>query len=221
MRICEREIFLRIDDRGSHAFPERSAILYLQSSILDLFPALSLSLTNGIMNNTVRRFSILLLLSLSLFSTGCAYYSFTGATVPTHLNTVAIPLAEDNSLSPLTTLDDELTDLLITRFVQQTRLSLEQNEDDADAVLTVRIDRYANAPTSVSGQERAELNRITLSVSVRYYDRVEDKELLQRTFSSFADYDPLEGGLEREEETARAALENIADDIFTAATSNW
>ncbi|MCH8962398.1 MAG: LptE family protein [Bacteroidetes bacterium] len=152
---------------------------------------------------------------------GCAYYSFTGATVPAHLNTVAIPLAEDNSLSPLTTLDDELTDLLITRFVQQTRLSLEQNEDEADALLTIRIDRYANAPTSVSGQERAELNRITLSVSVRYYDRVEDKELLQRTFSSFADYDPLEGGLEREEETARAALENIADDIFTAATSNW
>ena len=152
---------------------------------------------------------------------GCAYYSFTGATVPTHLNTVAIPLAEDNSLSPLTTLDDELTDLLITRFVRQTRLSLEENEDDADALLTVRIDRYANAPTSVSGQERAELNRITLSVSVRYYDRVEDKELLQRTFSSFADYSPLEGSLELEEETALAALENIADDIFTAATSNW
>ena len=139
---------------------------------------------------------------------GCAYYSFTGATVPAHLNTVAIPLAEDNSLSPLTTLDDELTDLLITRFVQQTRLGLEQNE-------------YANAPTSVSGQERAELNRITLSVSVRYYDRVEDKELLRRSFSSFSDYNPLEGGLELEEETARAALENIADDIFTAATSNW
>ncbi len=165
------------------------------------------------------RFIVWLLLLAA--APGCAYYSFTGATVPAHLNTVAIPLAEDNSLSPLTTLDDELTDLLITRFVQQTRLGLEQNEDDADAVLTIRIDRYANAPTSVSGQERAELNRITLSVSVRYYDRVEDKELLQRSFSSFADYNPLEGGLELEEETARAALENIADDIFTAATSNW
>ena len=152
---------------------------------------------------------------------GCAYYSFTGATVPAHLNTVAIPLAEDNSLSPLTTLDDELTDLLITRFVRQTRLSLEENEDEADAVLTIRIDRYLNAPTSVTGQERAELNRITLSVTARYYDHVEDKELLQRTFSSFADYNPIDGGLEREEATALAALENIADDIFTAATSNW
>jgi len=152
---------------------------------------------------------------------GCGYYSFTGATIPEHLRTVAIPLVEDNSLSPLTTLDETLTELLISRFVRQTRLALETSEEDADAVLTVEIQRYANAPTSVTGEERAELNRITLTVSIRYYDRVEDNAVLERSFSSFEDYNPLEGGLEQEEEAARSALENIADDIFTAATSNW
>ncbi len=152
---------------------------------------------------------------------GCAYYSFTGASIPANLNTLSIPLVEDNSLSPLTTLDEELTELLITRFVRQTRLTLETNEDEADVVLTARIDRYTNAPTSVSGQERAEFNRVTLTVSVRYYNRVEDKEVFQRSFNSFDDYDPLQGGLEEEENAARNALENIAEDIFTAATSNW
>ena len=152
---------------------------------------------------------------------GCAYYSFTGASIPANLNTLSIPLVEDNSLSPLTTLDEELTELLITRFVRQTRLRLETNEDEADIVLTARIDRYTNAPTSVSGQERAEFNRVTLTVSVRYYNRVEDNEVFQRSFNSFDDYDPLQGGLEEEENAARNALENIAEDIFTAATSNW
>ncbi len=161
------------------------------------------------------------LLGLLLAAPGCAYYSFTGATIPANLNTVAIPLVEDNSLSPLTTLDEELTELLTNRFVQQTRLTLETNEDEADVILTARIDRYTNAPTSVSGQERAEFNRVTLTVSVRYYNRVEDKEVFQRSFNSFDDYDPIQGGLEQEEEAARNALENIADDIFTAATSNW
>ena len=85
-----------------------------------------------------------------LLLNGCGYYSFTGATLPEHLNTVAIPLAEDNSLSPLTTLDEALTELLVTRFVRQTRLSLETSEDDADAVLTATIDRYTSAPTSVT-----------------------------------------------------------------------
>ena len=161
------------------------------------------------------------LLALTLFPPGCAYYSFTGATIPANLNTIAIPLAEDNSLSPLTTLDETLTELLINRFVQQTRLTLVTNEDEADIVLLAEIDRYTNAPTSVSGQERAQFNRVTLTVSARYYNRVDDDELFDRSFNNFGDYDPLAGGLEEEEGAALTALENIADDIFTAATSNW
>lgn len=152
---------------------------------------------------------------------GCGYYSFTGASIPAHLNTVAIPLVEDNSLSPLTTLGESLTELLTARFVRQTSLSLETDEESADAVLTARITRYTNAPTSVTGEERAELNRVSVSVTVRYYDRVEEREVLERTFQSFEDYDPLTGGLEQEETAALSALQNIADDIFTAATSNW
>ena len=167
-----------------------------------------------------RRYAMALLLLLAALP-GCAYYSFTGATIPANLNTVAIPLVEDNSLSPLTTLDEELTELLITRFVRQTRLTLETNEDEADVLLTAQISRYTNAPTSVSGEERAEFNRVALVVSVRYYNRVDDVELFDRSFNSFDDYNPLEGGLDEEEQAALNALENIADDIFTAATSNW
>lgn len=164
---------------------------------------------------------LVLLLTLALAGQACGYYSFTGATVPEHLETVAIPLVVDDSFSPIPSLDEALTEFLIDRFVRQTRLALETDEADADAVLTARIDRYTSAPTSVTGEERAAQNRISISVTVRYYDRVEDKEIFARSFTSFEDYDPLDGGLEAEEAAAAAALENIADDIFTAATSNW
>ncbi|MEM8489171.1 MAG: hypothetical protein AAF564_26745, partial [Bacteroidota bacterium] len=46
-----------------------------------------------------------------------------------------------------------------------------------------------------------------------------EKELLNRTFSNFEEYDPLD--LSEETVAALAALQNVADDIFTAATSNW
>lgn len=151
---------------------------------------------------------------------GCAYYSFTGASIPTHLTTIAIPLAEDNTTSPLTVLDEAFTELLIDRFVRQTRLRLVEDEAEADLLLTVQINRYSNAPTSVTGQERAQFNRVSLSVTARYYNRIDD-EALERTLSSFDDYDPVAGGLEAEETAALNALENIADDLFTAATSNW
>lgn len=150
---------------------------------------------------------------------GCGYYSFSGATIPQHLGTIAIPLVEDNSISTLIALDEQMTQLLIDRFVRQTRLNLEPRQDNADAVLEVFIDRYVNAPTSVSGDERATRNRVTITVSVEYNDMVENRSLLQRSFSGFEEYDPLDPT--SEEDAASAALVKIADDIFTASTSNW
>lgn len=164
--------------------------------------------------------SLLLCLLLSLpGGVGCSYYSFTGASIPTHLNTIAIPLVEDNSIGPITGLDEQMTRLLTDRFIGQTRLSLQPDEASADVVLTVKIDRYANEPTSVSGDERATLNRVTLTVSVVYQDRVQNEELLRQTFSNFEDYDVAD--LSGEASAARSALVKIADDIFNRATSNW
>ncbi|NNF03064.1 MAG: LptE family protein [Rhodothermales bacterium] len=150
---------------------------------------------------------------------GCAYYSFSGATIPEHLGTISIPIAEDNTISTLTGLDDRMTELLVDRFVRQTRLSLESDTEQADALLRVTLAQYRNLPTSVSGDEQATRNRITITARALYTDRTSGETLLDRTFSSFEEYDPFEPA--QEETAALAALEKIADDIFTAATSNW
>ena len=157
---------------------------------------------------------------LGLTTTGCAYYSFSGATIPSRLNSIAIPLAVDNTISPVSSLDQNLTQLLTDRFVGQTRLQLQTNEQEADALLTTRIQSYENQPTAVSGDERATRNRVTIRVAATYYDQVEDRALLEQTFSSFGEYDPADG-LDGERAAAQTALENIADNIFTDATSNW
>ncbi|MDA0378283.1 MAG: LptE family protein [Bacteroidetes bacterium] len=150
---------------------------------------------------------------------GCAWYSFTGASIPEHLQTVAIPLVEDNTVSTVTGLDDEMTRLLVDRFVRQTRLNLETDEQSADALLRVVINRYTNQPTSVSGQEQATRNRVTVAVQVTWVDQTTGTDLVSRSFSAFEEYDPFDPS--QEETAAFAALEKIADDVFTAATSNW
>jgi len=161
----------------------------------------------------------LAVMTLILLMTGCGYYSFSGATIPEHVGSIAIPQVEDNSISAITALDERMTQLLIDRFVRQTRLSLEPRSAEADALLQVQITRYVNAPTSVSGNERATRNRVTITVSVTYNDQVQDRPFMSRTFSSFEDYDPFDPA--SEEDAALASLGKIADDIFTAATSNW
>lgn len=159
---------------------------------------------------------------LILVLPGCGYYSFTGATIPSHLNSVAIPLVEDLSVSIADDLDERLTRLFADRFVGQTRLRLSTDETEADAVLAGRIERVTVEPVAVGGGDRATQNRVTVSVRVIYTDRVQGEELLQRTFSASVNYDPTQGD-ERAAETAAiiSALESVADDVFTAATSNW
>jgi len=158
---------------------------------------------------------------LPLFLGACAYYSFTGATIPEHLRTVAVPLVEDQSTSSLSNLGDELTRLFVDRFVGQTRLSLEPSSTEADAVLTAEIQRYMNQPAAVGGEAVATLNRITITVLVTYHDQVNEQQIFQRSFTASDEYNPTAEGLAGEETAAASALENIADDVFTAATSNW
>lgn len=162
-----------------------------------------------------------MLLVLAMGLSGCSYYSFSGATIPSHINTIAIPLAQDNSVSPVPTLDRDLTDLLTDNFVGRTKLSLTTNEATADATLTATIRNYQNEPTGVSGDERATVNRVTIQVQVEYYDQENDEELVNQSFSGYGEYDPGAAGLAGEREAAQVALERIADNVFTTATSNW
>jgi hypothetical protein len=168
-----------------------------------------------------RHVAIVALITLALTVSGCAYYSFTGATIPSNLETIAIPLAQDNTVSPISTLGRDLTDQLTERFVERTRLSLTTNESNADALLNARIQRYTNEPSGVSADERATVNRVTIQVRVEYVDQTNDEALLDRTFSGFGEYDPVEDGVEGERQAAQVALQRVADDIFTSATSNW
>lgn len=162
-----------------------------------------------------------LLIAFAASLTGCAFYSFSGASIPSHLETIAIPIAQDNTSSPVNRLGPDLTDLLTDRFVDRTSLSLTTNDTEADALLTARIQRYTNRPTGVSGDERATTNEVTIQIQVRYVDQKKDEELVNQSFRGTATYDPAEAGLQGEIQAAQNALENAADDIFSTATSNW
>jgi hypothetical protein len=157
---------------------------------------------------------------LCLLTAGCGVYSFTGATIPDYLQTVAVPLAEIRAQGAVPGLDQALTDALITRFADQTRLSLVSDEETADAVVRAVVERYTITPVAVTADQLASLNRVTVAVGIRYLDRVEDEERLARSFSGTADYDPAEGPAAEAEAAARA-IDQIADEVFTAATSDW
>lgn len=169
----------------------------------------------------MRVWAYAILFPLSALLASCGVYSFSGATIPEQLQTVAVPLAEDRSTGGPPGLDRILTDALVERFADRSRLALEPDENDADAVVRATIERFTVTPAAVTSEANAAaLNRVTVSVRVVVEDRVENGELLARSFSASEDFAPA-AGLQGEADAATAALEQIARDAFTAATSDW
>ena len=170
-------------------------------------------------------------LALVLLVAGCGVYSFSGASIPDRLRTVAVPLAELRASGGPPALDQLVTDALIDRFADRSRLALEPDEAEADAVVRAVIERYSITPVAVTGANVAALNRVTVGVRIVVEDRVGDPdappeaagvpgELLARTFSASADFDPA-AGLAGEADAVAEAIEELARDAFTAATSDW
>jgi hypothetical protein len=151
---------------------------------------------------------------------GCGYYSLTGTALPEHLRTVAIPLVEDRAAGSVPDLDRGLTDALIERFADRSRLRLETDEGVADLVVRAVIERYQIDPVAVTGDERASLNRLTVALGVVAEDRVQERDRVRRTFTASVDYDPAAGPAGESEAAARA-IERLADDVFTASSSDW
>lgn len=167
-----------------------------------------------------RRLFAVLCLLFSAFWTGCGYYSLTGAEIPAHLNTVAVPLVESRTAGGVPDLERALTDAFVDRFADRTRLTLEPDEEAADAVVRAAVVGYTIEPVAVTGEDVASLNRVTVVLDVRFEDRREERDRLARQFRAQADFDPSDLAAGEAEAAARAVVQ-LADDVFTAAMSDF
>ncbi len=160
-------------------------------------------------------FAILLLLS------GCISYSFTGTSIPSDVNDIYIPFFPDRSQSGLGDLSDRLNRALVNRFVNQSRLSLADEQQNADSFVEGAIQNYINRPFSVGGDEQANLNEIQITVRASFQYANDEEPLWTKSFSGNATYDVLQNPVDGELEAAETALQQIANNMFNDAVSNW
>lgn len=161
---------------------------------------------------------ILIALSISLIHfIGC--YSFTGASVPPHLQTIAIPLLDDQSGSGEPSLREKLTNILIEKFRQDNSLEI-TDKTNADSILEGIIVAMTDQPQVVAAGETVSKSRITVSVKVTYQDMKLKKKIWEKSFSQWADYQ-LSGGSAERDVSIRAANEKLCEDILLETVTNW
>lgn len=161
------------------------------------------------------------LVAALLLMTGCMSYSFTGTSIPSDVRNIYIPFFPDRSQSGMGDLSDRLNQALINRFVNQSRLSLANDEDGADAFVEGAIQSYSNRPFSVGGDEQANLNEIRITVQATFQYATDDEPLWSKSFSGSATYDVLDNPVDGEIAAAEAALQQISNNMFNDAVSSW
>lgn len=162
-----------------------------------------------------------IVIGLILFCTSCMSYSFTGTSIPSDVRTIYIPFFPDNSQSGLGDLTDRLYNALVNRFVNQSRLSLNNDQESSDSWMEGSIQSYSNRPFSVGGDEQANLNEIQIVVRATFQFQDSDEPVYSKSFTGNATYDVLDNPVDGELDAAAEALQQIANNAFNDAVSNW
>lgn len=170
----------------------------------------------------LKKFSLLFLLfalTVVLNFNACCSYSFTGASVPKHLNTIAIPIADDKSGSAEIGLRESLTQKLIQKFIDDNSLQI-TDRINADAILECTVVSFNDAPAIISAGENVTSRRITVGVKASYKDLVKKVTIFDKTFTSYQDY-PQGGSLSDRNNAIEKVLDQITEDILLETVSGW
>jgi hypothetical protein len=161
--------------------------------------------------------SSFLVLGLGVFA-GCAY-SFKGGSVPAHLKTIAIPLAQDQSGYGDPTLRDQLTQQLVDRFTNDNTLQVTDGKT-ADSIIRSTVVEVKDAPSVVQAGEQVTARRITVTVRVTFEDLKLRKKVWEKDFSNWGDY-PSGGGLTQRNDGVREAIRKLTEDVLNETVAGW
>ncbi len=164
--------------------------------------------------------AVALFLVMILASSGCTVnYSFTGASIPPQLETVSVQYFDNRAPVIYPSLSQDLTDALKDRFQSRTRLRLVNDIGDAD--FEGEITQYRSQPLAVQADERASLERLTISVRVVYTNAADPDLDFETTFTRHEDYDARVGLEAVEPDLVKKIIDQIVEDVFNRAFVNW
>lgn len=175
------------------------------------------------MQEKVKAKLILLLCALcALIPSGCGVsikYSLSGASIPPDAKTFSVAYFPNNATMVSPILSSTFTEALVDMYSRRTRLT--QVDEGGDFAFEGEIVNYTSTTTSVSSQETALLNRLTITVKVRFTNAIDEKASWNRTFTAYEDYDSTKLLTEVEGDLIPQIVDKLVTDIFQASASNW
>ena len=166
---------------------------------------------------------IVALIMSCAFMSGCIFmkggYSLSGASIPEAAKTFSVAYFPNNAPMVSPTLSTTFVEALKDKFSRQTKLQMV--DENGDFAFEGEIVGYSSTTASVSSNDYAVLNRLMITVKVKFTNLVEPKNSFNQNFQAFADYDSQQLLTEVQSELDAQIVEQLVTDIYQAAASNW
>lgn len=165
-------------------------------------------------------YALFLLFPVLIQTVSCTMkYSFTGASISPEVKTISIDYFQNKASLVVPTLSRSLTEALQNYFTSQTNLVLV--DQGGDLTLEGDITGYTVQPQAISGNEQAQLNRLTITVKVKFTNRVNEKQNYETSFSRYIDYSSSQNLVSVQDGLIEQINEQLVQDIFNKAVVNW
>lgn len=165
------------------------------------------------------RIILITCLILAIICQSCGIYSFSGASIPAEAKTVSVQYFPNHAQLVSPTLSNEFSTALRDAMMNQTPLDMV--EDNGDLSFEGEITDYKTTPIAITAGQTAALNRLTITVKVRFSNHLDESKNFESTFSRYEDY-PSDQDLNAVQETLSATIiEALVEDIFNKALVNW
>ncbi len=146
--------------------------------------------------------------------------SLTGGDVDPRAKTVYIQTFKNNSTLVNPTLSNEFTNALKDRVQGQTPLTI-INTQNGDYKIEGEITGYTISPVAIQGDETAAMNRLTISVNVRFTNTFDETKNFEQSFSRYVDYSSTQNFTSIESSLVQEVNDALTEDIFNKAFVNW
>ena len=115
--------------------------------------------------------------------------------------------------------DRDITQKLTDFIIEQTDLSV--NNDNYEIEINGKIISYDITPISISSNDFANQNRLSISVNIDFKNYINEKENYNQKFTRYVDYKSDQNIEEIESELNDQIIEEICIDIFNKTFVNW
>lgn len=154
---------------------------------------------------------VLLLLS------GC--YSFRGVSLDPSIETYYIAPFVNNAENALPSLAQSMEDALREKIRTESRLTYNDTKPDIEFRGTL-VDFRISAEAPRTGELTA-INRLTINLAIEYFNNQTEKQIWKRNFSFFYDFPSDRDFASIEADAIKTITNQLMEDIFNAAFSDW